>query len=85
MNPIEEHKQEWKIWYDDNKRQDVMYIAVPIQLVAENDNGTMFLRGFFEEAKAEALLAVKMKRMAKAQNGVIMPGVPPPPADLKVH
>ena len=74
------------VWrFDNDDDPTTFYLEIPIARVAADPsiNGIIFLLGFFENCKAEAVAQVKRKRarMLQSKNeGIIIPGV-----NLKVH
>ena len=67
----------------DNEERDTMVLSVPLKNIAEDNsiNGLMFLLGFFEHAKNEAVATMKIKRARilqaqAAKSNLILPGQP---------
>ena len=52
-----------------------MQFSVPIEMVARDEsiNGLIFLLGFFEHCRNEALAIVRMKRVEIKKSGLIVP------------
>lgn len=74
----------WK--FDNEEDPNRFFIEIPLDAVAADPsmNGIIFLLGFFENCKNEAVAQVRKKRMVMAQKGagkLILPGQRP----LRVH
>lgn len=73
---------EFRMDYSNDER-DAMVLTVPLKKIAEDKtiNGMIFLLGFFENVKNEAVATIKIKRARlqaeQAGNGkIIVPGQP---------
>jgi hypothetical protein len=63
--------------YDNEENPNRFYIEIPLDTVAADPsiNGIIFLLGFFENCKNEAVAQVRRKRMRKQENNkLILPG-----------
>ena len=82
---LEEYKLEF-----DGPEHNMMFIKIPIRKVSEFEgnrdiiDGEIYLRGFFELAKEQALLAVGTKRLRRKQAVLKVGGIPQQPL-LRVH
>lgn len=55
---------------DDDKDPKRLFLEIPLESVAadESINGVVFMLGFFENAKAEAVALVKRRRLKMSQD-----------------
>jgi len=78
----EEKRPALETGYDneDPRLSKRMEIGIDLEALRDNPNGTMLLRGFFEERKRDALFIIQKQRemKAKPKSNLIVPG-------LKVH
>lgn len=75
VNQVEVQSENYKVAFD-SQEQNVMYLTIPIKAIAASPNkldAQVYLRGFFEEAKEQALLQVSLKRREYAKSGVLVP------------
>ena len=74
-NSVQEKKEMYKLGFDGDEK-NVMIIEIPLKEIAMSSNAIdsqVYLRGFFEEAKEQALFHVNIRRRQQKQTGVIVP------------
>jgi hypothetical protein len=77
LKPIFENP-DYHVFFDDDKNPTVMFVSVPVKMIAENchKNSTMFFRGYWEEVRAQAIQCIQaiwMKAQA-GKNKILTPG-----------
>lgn len=59
--------------YDNPDNPKVMRISIPINHFAEQDIGTVLLKGFMDDIKEMGLQIIRNKRRVKASGGILTP------------
>ena len=71
-----QEQEQYKVWFDSGEK-NVMFLSIPLKQIAGASvplDAQVYLRGFFEEVKEQALLQLAFHRRNMAGSKILTPG-----------
>ena len=70
------------LWTNKDSNPDTLFVKIDLKSPTEDVSAAIYMLGFFEHAKNQAIAMVQAKRAMKKKTGIITPGNH---SSLKVH